>query len=118
MRKRRAAKVAAGPRRMARADAMDKRERQSCAISKRPITRERNARAKKRNGTRKYGRQGERGWSGKGERMGRDGKLTRSLLPGALRAENKERQTEENTRQNEKEKRERDGREREVASHR
>lgn len=50
--------------------------------------------------------------------MGRDGKLTRSLLPGALRAENKERQTEENTRQNEKEKRERDGREREVASHR
>lgn len=27
----------------------------------------------------------------KGERMGRDGKLTRSLLPGALGAENKER---------------------------
>jgi len=44
---------------MARAVAMDKRERQSCAISKRPITRERNVRAKegkeekKRDGTRK-----------------------------------------------------------------
>lgn len=34
------------------------------------------------------------GWeeSGKSERMGRDGKLTRSLLLGALGAENKERE--------------------------
>jgi hypothetical protein len=35
---------------MARAVAMDKRERQSCAISKRPITRERNVRAKEERG--------------------------------------------------------------------
>lgn len=45
-----------------------------------------------------------RGKSGKSERMGRDGKLTRSLLLGALGAENKEREREK-----EKEK---------VASHR
>jgi len=32
--------------------------------------------------------------SSKAERMGRDGKLTRSLLPGALEAENKERERE------------------------
>lgn len=32
--------------------------------------------------------------NGKGERMGRDGKLTRSLLPGALGAENKDRENE------------------------
>lgn len=32
--------------------------------------------------------------SSKGERMGRDGKLTRSLLPGALGAENKEKETD------------------------
>lgn len=59
--KRRAAKVAAGPRRMARADAMDKRERQSCAISKRPITRERNARAKKKKWHEKIGTAGGEG---------------------------------------------------------
>lgn len=40
---------------MARADAMDKRERQSCAISKRPITRERSARTKKKKWHEKIG---------------------------------------------------------------
>jgi len=54
---------------MARAVAMDKRERQSCAISKRPITRERNVRAKEERGEKKEmarenrdGNGREKGW--------------------------------------------------------
>lgn len=57
---------------------------------------------------------GEGHESSKGERMGLDGKLTRSLLPGALGAENKEKETEI-VREGE---RERGGREvEEIASH-
>lgn len=71
---------------------VDKRERQSCAISERPITSERSAGKKwhEKIGTASE-RDGEEAEGEKGERMGRDGKLTRSLLPGALGAENKER---------------------------
>lgn len=77
---------------------VDKRERQSCAISERPITSERSAgkkwyekigTASERDGEEAEIENEEEGETG--ERMGRDGKLTRSLLPGALEAENKER---------------------------
>lgn len=44
-------------------------------------------------GKKKKKKEKERG-GGKSERMGRDGKLTRSLLLGALGAENKEREKE------------------------
>lgn len=64
---------------------VDKRERQSCAISERSITSERSAGKKchEKIGTASVEEEEE------GERMGRDGKLTRSLLPGALGTGNK-----------------------------
>jgi len=61
----------------------DKRERQSCAISKRPITSERSELEKM---ARENRNSPDAGWRREEavrarERMGRDGKLTRSLLP-------------------------------------
>lgn len=72
-------------------------------LAKRPITGERSG-LEEKNCTRENrdsfgaGEGAEDGGEGhessKGERMGLDGKLTRSLLPGALGAENKEKGTE------------------------
>lgn len=72
-------------------------------LAKRPITGERSG-LEEKNCTRENrdscgaGEGAEDGGEGhessKGERMGLDGKLTRSLLPGALGAENKEKETE------------------------